>query len=173
VLREVPTARLFLKFKGGEDPTLCAHYRAKLQAGGVAPERVTIGGILPLAEHYALYHQVDIALDTFPYHGTTTTCEALWMGVPVVTLVGEHHASRVGLSLLTRVGLKVFVATTPDDYVKKACGAAHAREPLARLRACLRERMRASPLMDAPGYARAIEQAYRAMWRQWCESIDD
>lgn len=172
ILRELPEARLLLKFKGGGDPVLCEQYRAKLQAGGVAPERVTFVGVLPVAEHFGLYNRVDIALDTFPYNGTTTTCEALWMGVPVVTLVGEHHASRVGLSLLTRLGLEVFAAPTPEDYVKKGCSLAGATETLTKLRASLRQRMQNSPLMDGVAYARAVERGYREMWKRWRLTIE-
>jgi predicted O-linked N-acetylglucosamine transferase (SPINDLY family) len=108
---------------------------------------------------------VDIALDTFPYHGTTTTCEALWMGVPVVTLAGQTHASRVGVSLLSNLGHPEWIATSPEGYVKIAVELAGDLPRLAQLRSTLRGRMEASPLMDAPGFAREIEAAYREMWR--------
>jgi len=111
---------------------------------------------------------VDIALDTFPYHGTTTTCEALWTGVPVVTLAGQAHASRVGVSLLTNVGLPELVAYSGDEYVKIASELAADLPRLALLRATLRGKMERSMLMDAPHFARQIETAYRDMWRAWC-----
>jgi predicted O-linked N-acetylglucosamine transferase (SPINDLY family) len=119
-------------------------------------------------DHLALYGRVDIALDTFPYHGTTTTCEALWMGVPVVTRAGETHASRVGVSLLTNAGVAELVATSDESYVEVATTLARDFPRLAGLRATLRERMAASPLMDGPLFARNLEGAYRQMWRTWC-----
>jgi protein O-GlcNAc transferase len=119
-------------------------------------------------DHLDLYARVDIALDPFPYNGTTTTCEALWMGVPVVTLAGERHASRVGASLLTAVGLDGLIARDHDAYLGAACALAGDADGLAALRASLRERMRASPLCDGDDFASAIEAAYRAAWKRWC-----
>jgi len=112
---------------------------------------------------------VDIALDPFPYNGTTTSCEALWMGVPVVSLIGDRHAGRVGLDLLSRVGLSELAAPNIDSYVATAAGLARDLPALARLRGGLRERLRASPLCDAPRFARDFEAALRRMWRHWCE----
>jgi len=170
VLYCLPTSRLLLKFEGGDDGEVRQHYLDELVQRGVDASRVQIVGRRSVLEHLDLYNQVDIGLDTFPYHGTTTTCEAMWMGVPTVTLVGEHHASRVGLSLLTRVGLEVFAAATDHDYVSKAV--AFAREPdnLVVIRRSLRNMMQASPLCDAKAYTRDVEAAYRTMWRAWCDS---
>jgi predicted O-linked N-acetylglucosamine transferase (SPINDLY family) len=102
------------------------------------------------------------------HHGTTTTCEALWMGVPVLTLAGNRHLSRVGVSLLTNVGLPEFVTTSPEAYLEAAVAAARDLPRLAALRGSLRERMRQSALMDVPRFARAVETAYRTMWHRWC-----
>jgi predicted O-linked N-acetylglucosamine transferase (SPINDLY family) len=121
-----------------------------------------------IASHLAAYRRVDIALDTFPYHGTTTTCEALWMGVPVVTRAGRTHASRVGVSLLTNVGLPEMIAADEDAYARIAVRLAADEARLAELRSGLRGRMAASPLTDAPRLARNVEAAYREMWRKWC-----
>ena len=118
--------------------------------------------------HLALYNHIDIALDTFPYNGTTTTCEALWMGVPVVTWRGQRHASRVGASLLDAVGLGELVAPSVEVYIALARSLAVQPERLARLSHSLRRRLEASPLLDARGLAQALEAAYRAMWRRWC-----
>src|SRR5208282_4159051 len=106
--------------------------------------------------HLALYNRVDIALDPFPYHGTTTTCEALWMGVPVITLAGQSHVSRVGVSLLSNVGLPELIAQTPEQYVSIARELAADLPGLGRLRRELRAMMRASILMDAPRFAAAM-----------------
>jgi protein O-GlcNAc transferase len=116
------------------------------------------------------YQRVDIALDTFPYHGTATTCEALWMGVPVITLVGPAHVTRVGVSLLTSVGLTELIAADDSDYVRLAVELAADSTRRERISANLRERMQASPLMDAPGFAREVEAAYRQMWRRYAVS---
>jgi predicted O-linked N-acetylglucosamine transferase (SPINDLY family) len=114
-------------------------------------------------DHLATYHQIDIALDTFPYNGATTTCEALWMGVPVVTLVGDRHASRMGLSLLATVGLRELIAYTKAEYVNIAVKLANDLESLQSLRAGLRERMQSSPLMDASIFTGHLEAIYRQL----------
>jgi predicted O-linked N-acetylglucosamine transferase (SPINDLY family) len=115
-----------------------------------------------------LYHRVDIALDTFPYNGTTTTCEALWMGVPVITMTGNRHAARVGASLLTQVGLTELIASTSEEYVNIATLLASDPKSLAALRSGLRERMKNSPLCDGKTFTRDLEAAYREMWENWC-----
>ncbi len=117
-------------------------------------------------EHLSLYHQVDIALDTFPYHGTTTTCEALWMGVPVVTLAGTTHLSRVGLSFLSAVGLDGLIAKNPDEYISLASELAAERQRLIYLRENLRSMMALSPLMDAKGFTLEWESALIAMHKK-------
>jgi predicted O-linked N-acetylglucosamine transferase (SPINDLY family) len=121
--------------------------------------------------HLALYDRIDIALDTFPYNGTTTTCEALWMGVPVVTLVGRTHASRVGVSLLSSVGLTELAADSSQHYIEAAVAFARDRKRLSELHRNLRRRMQDSPLVDHRGHTRRLEMALRAMWRAWCASL--
>jgi predicted O-linked N-acetylglucosamine transferase (SPINDLY family) len=110
--------------------------------------------------------RADIALDSLPCAGGTTTCDALWMGVPVVTLVGDRPFSRSGASLLRNAGLTELITRTPDEYVRAAVELATDRARLAGLRAGLRDRLRASPLLDATGFARAVEQAFDAMWER-------
>ena len=146
------------------------NYFVRFKQLGIAPERVKILGQMGPAAHLRLYEQVDIALDTYPYHGTTTTCEALWMGVPVITLVGQCHASRVGLSLLGRLGLEFFVTSSPAEYVAKATVLAGKAEALSRIRASMRNRMAVSTLCDAKKFVGHVEVAYRKMWRRWCSS---
>ena len=115
----------------------------------------------------AAYKRVDVSLDPFPYHGTTTTCESLWMGVPVVTLAGDRHASRVGLSLLSAVGHPEWIASDWNDYVRIAAALAAAAS--ARDRAALRSEMNSSPLLDHRGQADLFGAALRRLWMTWCD----
>jgi predicted O-linked N-acetylglucosamine transferase (SPINDLY family) len=169
ILRAVAGARLVLKSAGTADAETRAELEGAFAAQGIAPER--LGILAPAAgarDHMALYNEVDIALDPFPYHGTTTTCEALWMGVPVITLTGDRHAGRVGASLLATIGFEAGITSTPEDYVLTARLLASQPELLAACRRNLRADMARSPLCDHPAHARAIEEAYRAVWRIWC-----
>ena len=168
ILKANGNFRFLLKFQGGDDQALKNHYFRDFEQLGIAQERVGIYGWKSPVEHLQAYEEVDIALDTYPYHGTTTTCEALWMGVPTVSLVGKCHASRVGLSILSHVGLESFATSTPQEYVAKAIRLAENQETLAKMRASMRERMAASVLCDAKGFARSVEAAYRKMWHRWC-----
>jgi protein O-GlcNAc transferase len=171
ILTAVPDARLFIKIQLLEDEGVAARLRDGFAAEGIDVRRVELHPwISGMRDHLAAYGEIDIALDPFPYNGTTTTCEALWMGVPAVTLIGDRHAGRVGLDLLSRVGLERFAAPDIDTYVQIAAALAEDRAQLAELRAGLRERVAHSPLCDAPRFAREFESALRAMWRQWCES---
>ena len=171
LLLRLPRSRLLLKAAAFADSATRAAFLAQFVERGVAPERVELVAWLPGAvAHVSLYGRVDIALDPFPYNGTTTTCEALWMGVPVVTLCGNRHAGRVGASLLTQVGLRDLIAGSVEDYVGIAADLAADPARLAELRRTLRPRLEASPLCDGPGFARQVEAAYRTMWRRWCEA---
>jgi protein O-GlcNAc transferase len=171
ILAAVPRSRLLLKAKQLGDPPTRALIVERLAKAGIDGDRLELRTIVasPL-EHLATYAAVDIALDPFPYNGATTTCEALWMGVPVVALRGERHAARVGASLLTHAGLPELIADSVDGYVAIATVLAQNRQRLAALRAGLRDRMAASALTDARGFAAALEDTYRALWRRWCDS---
>jgi predicted O-linked N-acetylglucosamine transferase (SPINDLY family) len=170
LLRRMPAARLLLKGLPFTDPATQDRYRARLVERGIAPERITILGWAPeRAGHLAQYREVDVALDPFPYNGTTTTCEALWMGVPVVCLRGERHSGRVGASLLAAVGFEELVAKDVETYIDIAVRLAHDKQRLIDLSGSLRTKMAGSPLCDAHGFARKMERAYRSMWRRWCE----
>jgi len=142
--------------------------RERFAAAGVAPERMTFVGGQPREQYLELYHAIDVALDTVPYNGHTTSLDALWMGVPVVTLVGPTVVGRAGKSQLLNLGLPELAATTPEQYVAVAIGLAHDLQLVHQLRATLRERMRRSVLTDARRFAREVEAAYRTMWRRWC-----
>jgi protein O-GlcNAc transferase len=162
VLRETPGSRLVLKTMNFSDPRLRAEFAGRFAALGVEPERLHIR---PPDDdprmHLAHYAGIDVALDPFPYCGTTTTLEALWMGVPVITLEGTMHAGRVGASILACAGLPDLVASTPAEYVRLAADLARDEPRRATLRATLRHRLRCSPLMDADAFAdrflRAVE----------------
>jgi len=127
-----------------------------------------VGWVPSISVHLALYEHIDIALDPFPYNGTTTTCEALWMAVPVVTLKGDRHSARVGASLLTHTGISEWIADSVDNYVEIAVGLASDPAKLDELRRELRQRLAASPLCDRNAFARKVENAYRSIWRSWC-----
>jgi predicted O-linked N-acetylglucosamine transferase (SPINDLY family) len=141
---------------------------------GVDAARILFADYLPASADLsqgallARYHDIDVALDTFPYGGMTTTLDALWMGVPVVSLVGERNLGRAGLSILNNVGLGELATKDVNAYVETAVRLAGDQVRLAALRASLRERMRSSPLLDAEGYTRKVEQAFRDMWVDWC-----
>jgi len=124
-------------------------------------------GHLDRWEYLGHYQRIDIALDPFPCNGMTTTCDALWMGAPVLTMPGEMPASRAGLSILSSIGLGEMAASSEEDYVRIAAALAGNLPRLADLRATLRQRMQASPLMDAPRFARNVEAAYQKMWQRW------
>ena len=167
ILNAVPDSRLLVA--GGADERSAAGLLDELAAAGVARKRVTVVPFAPVQDYLRRYDAVDIALDPTPYSGGTTTCDALWMGVPVVTLPGPRPASRSAASILSTVGLREWIAQTPDDYVRLAVGFARETDRLAALRTSLRDRMRGSPLMDEKKFVLDLELAYRRMWQEWCE----
>jgi protein O-GlcNAc transferase len=169
ILLRVPNSRLHIKSWGASDgPKDYLHQR--FSALGIAPERLLASPFdVDHAEHMQRYRGIDIALDSFPYNGTTTTCDAMWMGVPVVTLRGKRHAARVGASLLHAVGLDELIAEDADGYVDLAVALAEDTVRLKDLHASLRDRMRASPLMDEARFVRNLEQLYRHAWTNWCK----
>lgn len=168
LLREAPGARLLLKNHSLAAPTARARVEGLFAAHGVTADRLVLMGRLGPHEHLALHDRVAVALDPFPYNGATTTLEALWMGVPVVTLAGDRHASRVGATLLEAAGLRALVATTPDEYVALARALLRDEGALLELKRGLRDRVLASSLCDGDSLARAVEDAYREAWRAWC-----
>ena len=172
ILQAVPNATLLLKAKCFSDEQTRRYAKDMLSHEGIDSGRIElIPWEISSRSHLSLYQRVDIALDTYPYHGTTTTCEALWMGVPVITLAGSTHASRVGVSLLSNVGLPELIAKTPEEYVSKAVALAHDLEKLKSLRTSLRDMLLHSPLTDAKRVTHHLEKAYRNMWTTWCTGI--
>jgi predicted O-linked N-acetylglucosamine transferase (SPINDLY family) len=168
VLAEVPTARLLFARHTLTDEA-AADLLGQFARRGVGPERLTVRQLRPGgADHWPVYHEVDVSLDPFPWTGHTTSCESLWMGVPTVTLRGKAHAGRMVASVLTHAGLPEWIAETPDEYVRLAVQWANDVPKLAALRAGLRERVRRSKLCDAEAFTRHLENAFRDMWRKWC-----
>ena len=167
VLEAVPDSRLMLMAPQGSSRD---RLLGRLAAQGVDTSRVQCVPFRPRAAYLRTYHEIDVALDTYPYNGHTTSLDALWMGVPVVTRVGTTPASRAGLSQLSNLGLEVLAADSDDEYIRIATALAADRPALAALRRELRPHMQRSPLMDAARFARHLERAYRAMWREWCAS---
>src|SRR5262249_27421898 len=137
---------------------------------GIAANRLRLLGWTSFSQYLAHFHEVDVGLDPFPFQGHTTTCHALWMGVPVVVLAGRTPLSRVGVSLLTNLGLDELIADTPEAYVRAAARLALDLDRLAELRAGMRERLRRSPLLDGPGFTGRLEEAYRRIWTNWCRA---
>ncbi len=172
ILERVPGSTFLLKARGLRNDKVKERILAAFAARGVAEEgRIQFMGHEREAEdHFRLYHRMDVALDTFPYNGTTTTCEALWMGTPVLTLEGSSHAGRVGASLLTHAGLPELVAKDRQTYVDGAVALGKDRATVAKLRSGLRERFAGSAVMDASRLARALEGAYREAWNAYCDS---
>jgi len=169
ILHAVPESRLILKNRSTRDQDTRDRYYALFQQHGIERERIDqISWLADHDAHLGLYSRIDIGLDTFPYNGTTTTCEALWMGVPVITLCGDRHAARVGVSLLTRLGLTELIAKTPDDYLQIARRLSQDPHTLSELRHSLRGRMQASTLGDAVAFTRELEDTYRGLWGRWC-----
>jgi protein O-GlcNAc transferase len=170
ILKNVPESRLLMKGAGFNESATRTSYLARFSRLGIDSSRVELIDRTPdTASHLALYHRVDVALDTFPYHGTTTTCEALWMGVPVVTLRGDRHMSRVGASLLNAVGHAEWIGNSADEYVRIAVSLAGNRADLATVRGGLRTRMGESALGQHTAQAKRFGEAIRACWRAWCE----
>jgi predicted O-linked N-acetylglucosamine transferase (SPINDLY family) len=165
ILRSVPGARLLIHCQPGRH---LEAVRRLFDDAGVAPDRVEFVGRVPHAEYLTRYQDIDLGLDPFPYGGGVSTMDALWMGVPVITLAGRTAVGRAGASILANVGLPELIARTPEEYLARAVAWAQDRARLCQLRSGLRERMRASPIMDGRQYAAGMEAAFRKMWRSWC-----
>jgi protein O-GlcNAc transferase len=170
ILRKLPASRLVLKDRMLGDADQRMRIECTFAERGVGLERLTILGHMDRDSHLAAYAAIDIALDPFPHSGGMTTLDALWMGIPVVAWAGESISGRLAASCLTASGLSDFVATSPKTYVDLAVAKAHDLEAISRLRSGLRTRLAASEFGDCARYGRAIEAAYRQMWRNWCRT---
>lgn len=170
LLHALPEARLYLKFKPYGDTVVRRRYQTLFARYGIEPERIKFSGHSSRDQLLAAYHEVDIALDPYPYNGGTTTVEALWMGVPVVTWRGDRFASRAGETILSNIGLQECVADSEDSYITKAIELASNLPRLAEMRTTLRQQLLNSPLCNGPSFTRDLETTYRIMWERWCRA---
>ena len=165
ILQALPGARLVIQAQPGSH---CAAVLARFSQGGIAGERVEFAARAPRRAYFERFQNLDLGLDPFPYNGHTSTLDALWMGVPVITLAGPTAVGRGGVSMLSNLGLTELIARTPEEYVAIAVRLAGDRARLAALRGGLRQRMQASPLTDGKQFAAGVEAAFRRMWKTWC-----
>jgi len=172
ILLQVPGSRFLMKSLGLRDLAVQKRIAEMFIANGITPDRLDLrGSTVSLHDHFSTYNQVDIALDTFPYNGATTTCEALWMGVPVITLAGKSSLQRVGVSLLHAVGGEMtgLIANDEQQYLRIACDLANNPAHLNALRTNLRTQMQHSSLMNGKSFTLGLKNAYRTMWQRWCQ----
>jgi len=169
ILNELPDSHLLLKGKSFHDKATCQYAINMFTQRGIAAERITLQPSDPSPKHLESYNLVDIGLDTFPFNGAATTCEAMWMGVPVITLAGTAYHSSVGISLLSNVGITELIAKMPDEYVEIAVNLAKDLKKLKALREHLRDMIKNSPLCDSTRFTANLEMCYRKIWKTWCE----
>lgn len=169
ILRLLPDAQLFMVVGDVETLEIRAQVENRLSKAGLPIDRVRLHPRTTTG-YFQLYHQFDIALDSFPYNGGTTSCDTLAMGVPFIALRGSHAVARVGSSLLATVGLEELAAETPEDYVARTVALARDPERLRALRSGLREQVFDSPLMDHARFAQEMGEAFRSMWKRWIET---
>ncbi len=170
ILRKSSNSHITLKFGGGNDPELAEFYFRHFEKFGIERNRIQISGWDTYGLYLKQYNSIDITLDTFPKNGGTTTCESLWMGIPIISLFGDHQVSRTGLSILSQLDLEIFAARTPEDYVNKAVTLAENRQALVKLRASMRQRINKTTLGNSKSFACQVEAAYRRMWHRWCQT---
>jgi predicted O-linked N-acetylglucosamine transferase (SPINDLY family) len=167
LLHKLPGSRLLLMARALRDPKIRALLEQKFASHGIPQERLLLRHGAPYDQYYATYAEVDIVLDPFPRTGGTTTAEALWMGVPVVTLAGQRYVERISASKLTALGLEDLIANSQEEYIETALSLANDQHRRTTLRANLRKRMAQSPLRDGGDLAREMESAYRSMWERF------
>ena len=171
ILRRVPGSTLVIKALQFGEESMIENARQQLITHGVDPDRLQVFGAMPNTfDHLNLYNEIDIGLDPFPYNGTTTSCEAMLMGIPVVSMCGEVHSARVGLSLMNAVGLGELVAGSPDDYINLATELALDVPRLRNLQSGMRDRLLSSSLMDRDDFNSHFAASVRSMWRSYCET---
>ncbi len=174
VLQAIPTAKFLIKNRSLADENTKKALIQQFNELGITENRLILKAhTKSVFDHLSIYHDIDIGLDTFPYNGATTTCEALWMGIPVVTLVGEKHVSRMGLSILSTAGLKKCLANTEQEFIQRCVQLAQNLTDLSTLRQNLRTQLQNSPLMQASIFTQQLESVYRQCWQTWCEQTNE
>ena len=169
ILNEVTESRLMFKDRSLSDHTIRRRFQRKFETNGISAHRLVFLGATPRAAHLATYGAIDVALDSFPFGGGVTTLEALWMGVPVVCMLGHSQPSRVAGSILGAIGRREWIANDVGEYIGLAVKLANDRKALRSIRGTLRDEVRQSEAGNPDKYASAVEVAYRRMWRTWCE----
>ena len=165
----MPESQLILKAKDFEHHETQKRIQEEFSHYEIAAERLQLLPFSPSRyEHLEMYHHIDIALDPFPYSGHTTTCEALWMGVPVIILSGSTHFSRMAVSLMTTASCPEWITHSKEEYIEKAIQLAYDQALLVQIKQTLRETVRNSPLCDGRNYIKQVEKQYRNIWQQWC-----
>lgn len=172
ILSRLPDSRILIKNRWLGDTATREKLVAVFGKHGISGDRIDISGRTTKKEHMASYGRVDLALDTYPYNGTTTTCDSLWMGIPVITRAGQTHVSRTGISLLSQIRLDELVAHTEQQYIDKAVQLAMDLPRLEKLRRGLREVMRDSSLCDEKKFMPGLEEQYRIAWKEWCHNTE-
>jgi len=166
ILHAISDAKLVIQNKSLKSVAIQHALRDRFAELGIAPERLILRDSVPYSDYLKAYHQIDMALDSYPFNGGATTCDALWMGIPVVTLVGDRSVSRMGLSILSTVGLTELITYTQQEYIERTIKLAGDLDHLQALRTGMRDRMQASPLLDGIRFTRHLEAAYRQMWER-------
>jgi predicted O-linked N-acetylglucosamine transferase (SPINDLY family) len=168
ILARTPRAQLVIVANALNEPAI-AHRTARwLEHEGVATDRVLLRGKVSTKDYFTMHHHADVLLDTFPVNGHTVTCHAAWMGVPTIVLEGSMHVGRMGFSVNTNLGLPQCIGGSTEQYIERAVALATDLPALAEIRRTLRDRMKSSPIMDYPRFARDVENAYRTIWTKWC-----
>ncbi len=171
ILDAVPKSRLHIKARAFEDTQVKSDFKDRFKSIGLDISRVSMRPwSQPYDKAFSDLNEIDVVLDATPYNGTTTSCEALWMGVPVVTLCGDRPSGRIGASLLTQIGHPEWIARSDEEYVQVACNLAGDKEKLAHIRQALRQDVQNSALGNALWFTKTVENAYRSMWQDWCDS---
>jgi protein O-GlcNAc transferase len=168
ILTQIPDAIMVLKWPTADCAAVRDYVRQRFEQSGIDPGRIRFCGQTSHFDHLSLMSQVDLLLDCFPFNGSRTTIEGLWMGVPTVTLSGPTYVAQVGKALMTSLGLEAFVAHDPAEYVGKVCAFASQREALGQIRQTLRQRMLSSSLCNPNRFTRDLEQALRWIWEDTC-----
>lgn len=173
IINATPNSRLLIKTRYLRDPSARRHLFAQFKSHGLSEDRIIVASDQARwSDHLLRYREIDIALDPFPYNGTTTTCEALWMGVPVLTFTGDRHAARVGTSLLTAIGHPELISESLEAYIAQAVQLANNPEELDALHSRLHDDMARSPLCDAARFVANLESTYQAAWKNYCETAE-